>query len=179
MRRTPLLLSWLLCCLLVVTACSSGHPRGTAAPTPVLGSAKGAVTVPVTAAGALATTASWQVRMAATTSAGTGATLTIAPPTATAPAVAVPGLRPGSDPARFELVGAQLGTDGAMVTRKLSAPVPVDQQASLACFDQTARTWVSVPTVVSADRRQLTAHTVHFSIWDDIYYGIGAGIQNS
>ena len=173
-RRTPLLLSWLLCCLLLVTACSSGHPRGTAAPTPLLGSAKGAVTVPVTAAGALATTASWQVRMAATTSAGTGATLTIAPPGATAPAVAPPaGLRPGSDPARFELVGAQLGTDGSMVTRKLSAPVPVDQQASLAYFDEKDRTWVSVPTVVSADRRQLTAHTAHFSIWDDIYYDIG------
>jgi len=139
-----------------------------------LGSANGAVTVSVTAAGALATTASWQVRMAATTSAGTGATLTIAPPGATAPAVAPPaGLRPGSDPARFKLVGAQLGTDGAMVTRKLSAPVPVDQQASLAYFDETARTWVSVPTVVSADRRQLTAHTTHFSIWDDIYYDIG------
>ena len=173
-RRTPLLLSWLLCCLLVVTACSSGLPRGAAAPTPVLGSAKGAATVLVTAAGALAATASWQVRMAATTSAGTGATLTIAPPGATAPAVAPPaGLRPGRDPARFELVGAQLGTDGAVVTRKLSAPVPVDQQASLAYFDETARTWVSVPTVVSADRRQLTAHTAHFSIWDDIYYDIG------
>ena len=65
-RRTPLLLSWLLCCLLLVTACSSGHPRGTAAPTPLLGSAKSAVTVPVTAGGALATTASWQVHMAAT-----------------------------------------------------------------------------------------------------------------
>jgi hypothetical protein len=142
-----------------------------------LGSAKGAVTVLVTAAGALATTASWQVRMAATTSAGAGATLTIAPPGATAPAVTPPaGLRTGSDPARFELVGARLGTDGAVVTRKLSAPVPVDQQASLSYFDETARTWVAVPTVVSADRRQLTAHTVHFSIWDDIYYGIGAGI---
>lgn len=176
-RRTPAMLSWLLCCLLLVTACSSGHPRGTAAPAPLLGSAKGAVTVPVTASGALATTAAWQVRMAATTSAGTGATLTIAHPGATAPAVAPPaGLRPGSDPARFELVGAQLGANGAMVTRKLSAPVPVDQQASLAYFDEKARTWVSVPTVVSADRRQLTAHTVHFSIWDDIYYGIGAGI---
>ena len=176
-RRTPLLLSWMLCCLLVVTACSSGHPRGTAAPTPLSGSAKGAVTVPVTAAGALATTASWQVRMAATTSAGTGATLTIAPPGATAPAAAPPaGLRPGSDPARFELVGAQLGSDGAMVTRKLSAPVPADQQASLAYFDEKARAWVSVPTKVSADRRQLTANTGHFSIWDDIYYGIGAGI---
>ena len=173
-RRTPLLLSWMLCCLLVVTACSSGHPRGTAAPTPLSGSAKGAVTVPVTAAGALATTASWQVRMAATTSAGTGATLTIAPPGATAPAAAPPaGLRPGSDPARFELVGARLGTDGAVVTRKLSAPVPVDQQASLAYFDEKDRTWVSVPTVVSADRRQLTAHTTHFSSWDDIYYDIG------
>ena len=111
-RRTPVLLSWLLCCLLLVTACSSGHPRGTAAPTPLLGSAKGAVTVSVTAVAALATTASWQVRMAAPTSAETGATLTIAPPGATASAVAPPaGLRPGSDPARFELVGAQLGTD--------------------------------------------------------------------
>ena len=173
-RRTPAMLSWLLCCLLLVTACSSGHPRAAAAPTPLLGSAKDTVTVSVTAAGALATTASWQVRMAATTSAGTGATLTIAHPGATAPAVAPPaGLRPGSDPARFELVGARLGTDGAVVTRKLSAPVPVDQQASLAYFDETARTWVSVPTVVSADRRQLTAHTAHFSIWDDIYYDIG------
>src|SRR5665647_1469033 len=95
-RRTPLMLSWLLCCLLLVTACTSGHPRGAAAPTHLVGSAKGAVTVPVTAAGAFATTASWQVRMAATTSAGTGATLTIAPPGATAPAVAPPaGLRPG------------------------------------------------------------------------------------
>jgi hypothetical protein len=177
LRRTPLLVSWLLCCLLVVTACSSGHPRKTAAPSRLLDSAKGAVTVPVTAAGALATTAAWQVRVAATTSAGTGATLTIAPPGATAPAVAPPaGLRPGSDPARFALMGAQLGTGGAVVTRKLSAPVPVDQQASLAYFDETVRTWVAVPTVVSADRRQLTAHTAHFSIWDDIYYGIGAGI---
>jgi len=141
-----------------------------------LGSAKGTVTVPVTAAGTLATTASWQVRMAATASAGTGATLTIAPPAATPPAVAAPGLRPGSDPARFELVGARLGAEGAVVTRKLSAPVSTDQQVSLAYFDETARTWVAVPTVVSGDRRQLTAHTMHFSIWDDIYYGIGAGI---
>ena len=65
-RRTPVMLSWLLCCLLLVTACTSGHPRGTAAPTPLFGSAKSAVTVPVTAGGALATTASWQVHMAAT-----------------------------------------------------------------------------------------------------------------
>jgi hypothetical protein len=175
-HRAPVMLSWLLCCLLLVTACTSGHPRGAAAPTPLLGSAKGAVTVPVTAAGALATTASWQVRMAATTSAGTGATLTITPPAATTPAVVAPGLRSGSDPARFELVGARLGADGAVVTRNLSAPVPVDQQASLAYFDETVRTWVAVPTMVSADRRQLTAHTAHFSIWDDIYYGIGTGI---
>jgi len=62
------------------------------------------------------------------------------------------------------------------VTKQLDASVPAGQQASLAYFDESAWAWVAVPTVVSADRRQLTARTTHFSIWDDIYYGIGAGI---
>jgi hypothetical protein len=169
------LLPWLLCCLLLVSACSSGNPRGAAAPPS--SAVSGGVTVRVTTAGATAATASWRVRMAATASVGTGATLSVAPPGAAAPAVAAPaGLRLGAGPARFELLGAQLGPDGATVTKQLGAPVPADQQASLAYFDQTGRAWVAVPTVVSADRRQLTAHTAHFSIWDDIYYGIGAGI---
>lgn len=178
MPRKPLLLPWLLCCLLLVSACSSGDPHGTAASPSSAGSAAGGgVTVPVTTAGATATTASWHVRMTSTPSARSGATLTIAPLGAAAPPLtATTKLRLGGEPTRFELVGAQIGANGATVTKQLGAPVPADQQGSLAYFDQTARAWVAVPTVVSADRSQLTAQTAHFSIWDDIYYGIGAGI---
>ena len=105
-----IVLPWLLCCLLLVSACSSGHPEASTTTASSTESAKGTVTVPVTTAGATAATGSWQVHMAATPSARTGATLTIAPPGATDPPAAAPaGLRLGGESARFDLVGAQLG----------------------------------------------------------------------
>jgi hypothetical protein len=166
-----------LLCLTLVSACSSGPTPKLAATSRAAGTANSAVTVPVTTVGATATTATWQVHIAAPAFPRTGATLTVAPQGTPVPVAGPPALlRLGNQPARFSLVDAQLGADGATVTRQLGAPVPGDQQASLAYFDETARTWVAVPTMVSGDRRQLTAHTTHFSIWDDIYYGIGAGI---
>jgi hypothetical protein len=81
--------------------------------------------------------------------------------------------------------GATLGTHPVEVTMSgplrvaatvkfvRDTPLPADQVAALAYWDERADTWRSVPTRLAADRRTLTATVRHFSFWDDLYYNLG------
>jgi hypothetical protein len=112
----------------------------------------------------------------------TGGTLSISPTvTAAVPAevrasLAVLHAAVASDagpPVQVGLSGGALPPGGATLARTLPAPLAPGLRATLASFDPAHQAWVPVATTLSADRRALSAHVSHFSIWDDISYGAG------
>lgn len=67
--------------------------------------------------------------------------------------------------ARLRLVGGRLGSGGAVLTRRLSQPLGAGETAALMYFDAGNGMWRTVPSVVSPDRRTVTARVHHFSEW--------------
>jgi hypothetical protein len=74
---------------------------------------------------------------------------------------------------QLELSDGSLGVRGAVLTRRLSAPLAPGATASLAYFDADRSAWLPVPTRVSKDRRTLSAIAHHFSAWEAVEYGAG------
>jgi hypothetical protein len=66
----------------------------------------------------------------------------------------------------------RLDSRGALLRRGLPSAVPRGATAALAFYDVKHDAWRAVPTQLSKDRRVLTAHVKHFSVWDDIVYGV-------
>lgn len=71
------------------------------------------------------------------------------------------------------LDGSGPGPSGATIQSRLASPVAPGGRPVLAYFDPRLRTWVAVPTSVSADRQTVSATVHHFSVWDTIDYGVG------
>lgn len=79
-------------------------------------------------------------------------------------------------PVEISLSGdARLGSAGATLTRRRSAPVPRGKSATLAFYDSRRQEWTPVPTRLSKDRLTLMAKVTHFSLWTDAVY---RGVQN-
>jgi hypothetical protein len=87
------------------------------------------------------------------------------------PTKTVSGATLGMNPVEVTLSGPL--RVAATVKFVRDTPLPADQVAALAYWEATAGVWHSVPTRLSADRRTLTATVRHFSIWDDLYHGLG------
>ena len=73
-------------------------------------------------------------------------------------------------PARFEVHGG-MPAGGVRLTRTYAAPLPAGVEASFVYFDPTLRGWKLTESVLSADRRTLTAEVHHLSDWADIVFG--------
>jgi hypothetical protein len=74
-------------------------------------------------------------------------------------------------PVKIEIAGGPLPAEGADLTRTLTTPVPKGRLAALAYFDAGVGLWRPVATKLSKDRRVLTAHVNHFTLFDDLEYG--------
>ncbi len=76
-------------------------------------------------------------------------------------------------PVSISLSAGTRPAHGATLRRTFPDPLPEGSRATLAYYDPAPAAWRLVPTRLSADRRTLTAVVGHFSIWDDIVYGVG------
>lgn len=87
------------------------------------------------------------------------------------------GVRRGGAAVLVESRG-NLPRGGVRLSHTLSTPVPEGVAANLAFLKNGY--WVPLPTKVSADRRRLTAHVRHLSVWDTVYTTIAdvAGLRS-
>ncbi|GAA4353218.1 hypothetical protein [Microbacterium rhizosphaerae] len=80
-------------------------------------------------------------------------------------------------------VPVHLGVDGglpkagATISKTYAKPLPNGAAATFIWWDPTAGAWEAVPSELSKDRRVLTAHVEHFSIWDDLVAGSAGAIS--
>ena len=73
---------------------------------------------------------------------------------------------------RVTLISGRLGAGGAVLIRRLAAPLTKGTRGTFAYFDPSLGLWRPIPTRISADRRTLTGVVHHFTALDTIYYGV-------
>ena len=89
-----------------------------------------------------------------------------------APSPAQPFTR-DRDAVQLAFSGGALPASGAQLSRSLPTALPTDVIAAFAFYDEKLHLWKAVPTNLSPDRRTLSAHIAHFSLWDTVYYWMG------
>ena len=81
-------------------------------------------------------------------------------------------------PARFEVPGG-LPAGGVRLTRTYAAPLPTGVEASFVYFDPELSGWQVAASVLSEDRRTLTADVDHLSDWADVVFGPPGPIEQA
>jgi hypothetical protein len=157
----------LVVCALIVTGCTTARNK------PVREEASagpGIVKQSLSSSGGHASTNGWTVTIP---SARAGDVLTLEADVALPhdAVKTVSGATLGAHPVEVTLSGPLRAAAAVKFVR--DTPLPANQVAALAYWDERAGVWHSVPTKLSADRHTLTAAVRHFSIWDDVYYGLG------
>lgn len=64
-----------------------------------------------------------------------------------------------------------LPQEGVVITRHYPVPLSEGLTATLAFYDETAKSWRAVPSQISADRMSVSARVHHLSVWDDFIAG--------
>lgn len=83
----------------------------------------------------------------------------------------------GADPAGELSSAAPIPAGGAVLTRKFPKALPSGAAGTFAFYNRKLGSWQAVPTVLSPDRRTLTATVHHFSLWTVIVAGVNGTIQ--
>lgn len=109
-------------------------------------------------------------------------TVTIAAPPASAPlltdtkALLDAGLLVGMP---LEITADQaLPAQGLTITRTYPVPLGADMASTLAFFNDDAGGWQAVPSILSPDRRTVSAVVTHLSVWNDIVAGTQQSVSD-